>query len=114
MKRSRAAPRAIGVLAGALLLAGLFITVPSAAQACKEDVNNAATYLSDLKRNAYKAKSSDRLRVLALLKDAEATLDSARNDCNAAKNFGEQALASAKVAVARASMSAADALIPDK
>lgn len=114
MGRSSVASKAVELLAGGLMLVGLLVAAPALAKACKQDVNNAAAYLSDLQRNAHKARSSDRLRVLAFLKDAGVTLDSARKDCSAATNFGERALASTKVAAARASMAAADALIPDK
>ncbi len=100
----------VAVTVGGLLLA--LLAGPQTALACQEDVTNATRYLRTLQGQAGRAKGDDRARVRNLLKDAAQTLAAARKDCNSAGNLFDKGVATAKVAAARASMLAADALIP--
>jgi len=98
-----------GLLALLLLCALGFAATP--ARACKEDVQHASADLSKLKAKSGKVQAQHRARFAELIKEAQATLNAARQDCNAATGILERAAATAKVATARVPMTAAAALV---
>ena len=101
-----------GLLVLALLALGL-VLAPAPAAACADDVRKAERDLTLLQRNVHKAAADDRAAARDHLADAARTIGEARRRCAGAKGFADQALATAKVVAARASLAAADGLIPD-
>jgi hypothetical protein len=102
-------PRWMLPLAALLLVLALAATP---ALACKEDVQHAHARLAELQGKAHTAKPEDRAAVATKLKDAAAELAKADATCAAAKNFVERAKATAEVAAANASMTAAAVYLP--
>lgn len=108
------AVRAWGLVCAVLpVLALSLVLAPAPAAACADDVRKAERDLALLQRSVHKAAPEDRESARAHLADAARTIAAARRRCDGAKGFADKALATAKVVAARASLAAADVLIPD-
>lgn len=87
------------------------LAAPAPAQACEDDVQGAQRYLELLQGKSDQVREGNRERVRKLLADAARTIAQAREQCAAAKGFGDRAVAVGTVAGARAQLVAAEALI---